>query len=580
MKPIKKIQIGEILLNQGMLTQQQLDLAIKKQILTGARLGQVLVDLGYVNKIDLLNLLAEQLKIPFIDIKNYTLDPSDVSLLSEINARRYRAIVLQNTNKNILIAMADPQDLVAFDELTKILKKNLQIALVSEDDLLSCIDANYRRTSQISVLAEELSAELIKNDYDVKKLAEGFSEIDAPVLKLLQSIFEDAVQAGASDVHIEPDEYSVRIRQRIDGVLHEQIINEKQISHALALRLKLMAGLNITEKRMPQDGRFSIRVHNKNYDIRLSTLPTQYGESVVMRLLNQSAELITLQQMGASAAMDARLKKILTLPNGLLLITGPTGSGKTTTLYSLLNSVNTAERKIITVEDPVEYRMHRINQVQVLPKINLTFAAALRSILRQDPDIIMIGELRDHETASIALRAAMTGHLVLATLHTNDAASSVVRLLDMGVEGYIVASVLRVAVAQRLVRRVCKNCIVDYELSVAEKVWVSAVVPYLANKKINYKIGRGCSYCHNTGFKGQTGVYEMLEINEKMADALRLNNSVEFARLVRTNKSFIPLVQSSFDLIQSGITSLSEIIRIIGESLVEDVPLENSIVTE
>lgn len=578
-KTLQKIQIGEILIKLGLITQTQLETAIERQKITGYRLGETLINLGFIEKNQLLEIVAKQLNIPLVDVRNYSFDPALVALLPEIDARRYRAMVLQVNNENISVAMVDPQDLIAQDQLEKIFKKPIKISLTAEDDLLKSIDNFYRHTTEINILAEALSAELTKNDYDSQKLTEGYSQLDVPILKLLQSIFEDAVQVGASDVHIEPDEYLLRIRQRIDGVLHEHVIKEKQVAEALALRLKLMASLNITEKRLPQDGRFSIRVHEKNYDIRLSTLPTQYGESVVMRLLNQSAELVSLEQMGADAMMVSRLKKILTLPNGLLLVTGPTGSGKTTTLYSLLNDMNTSERKIITVEDPIEYRMHRINQVQVLTKINLTFANVLRSILRQDPDVIMIGELRDQETVSIALRAAMTGHFVLATLHTNDAISSIVRLLDMGAEGYIVASVLRVAIAQRLVRRICLNCITPYSLSSSEKIWLSAMLPDLKNEEIHYKFGKGCMYCHHTGFKNQIGIFELLEINQEMADALRVSDTMAFSHLARENTFFRPLIKNGFDLVRSGVTTLSELIRIIGENL-EDVPVANSMVME
>ncbi len=571
MVPIQRIHLGTLLEEKGLITAQQLETAIKEQQLTGDRLGQVLVNLGFVAEDQLLELLANQLGIPLVDVRNYVIDPAVAMLLPEIEARRHRAIVLSGDDKSYTVGMADPQDLVATDALQKILQKPMKIVLVREADLLKTIDMIYRRTTEITSLAEELSVELAQNDYDIENIAEGISETDAPVLKLLQSIFADAVQVGASDIHIEPDEFVLRIRQRIDGVLHEQILKEKKVASALALRLKLMAGLNITEKRIPQDGRFSIRIHGKNFDVRLSTLPVQFGESVVMRLLNQSAEVVDLGHMGVPDYMVDRLKKILSLPNGILLVTGPTGSGKTTTLYSLLNGMNTPDIKIITVEDPVEYRMSRISQVQVLPKIDLTFARVLRSILRQDPDVIMIGELRDKETVSIALRAAMTGHFVLATLHTNDSASSVIRLLDMGAESYILASVLRAVMAQRLVRRMCPHCAKEHTLTLQEKTWLMGVAPSFAIENFKFHEGIGCTYCHNTGYRGQVGIYEMLEIDEQMADALRMNNSVEFMHLSYKQKHFRPLVASGLDLVKNGTTTVSEIIRIMGE-LIEDLP--------
>ncbi len=563
----KKIHIGKLLLNNNLLTQEQLDTAIARQKSTGDRLGQVLVNMGLIKENQILDLLAEQLKIPLIDIKNYALDPKEVFTLPEIYARRYRAIVLHRDKQGVLLGMADPQDVIANDELSRILNVPIKVALVREDDLLKVIDMVYRRTMEISSFAEELSHELTKNDYDIAQLAVGLSRADAPVVKLLQSIFEDAVQVNASDVHIEPDEHLLRIRQRIDGILHEQILKEKHVAQALALRLKLMAGLNIAEKRLPQDGRFSIKVHDKNYDIRLSTLPTQYGESVVMRLLNQASEILGLEKVGIPSAILERLYKILSLPNGLLLVTGPTGSGKTTTLYGMLTYLNNPEKKIISVEDPVEYRISRINQVQVQTKIDLTFARVLRSVLRQDPDVIMVGELRDQETATIAMRAAMTGHFVLSTLHTNDAISCAIRLLDMGAEGYIVASVLRAVMAQRLVRRICHNCIEPYQLTAQEKIWLAAMKKEEIFQDREFKHGVGCSYCHNTGYKGQVGVFELLEISPDAADALRLNNTGKFGRLISEDKNYKPLIDSTLALVLEGVTTLSEVIRITGENL-------------
>jgi MSHA biogenesis protein MshE len=468
--------------------------------------------------------------------------------------------------------MVDPQDLIASDEITRLVGAAIKVALIREEDLLRIIDIMYRHTAEISGFAEELSEELGQNDFNINQLGQGLSASDAPVVKLLQSIFEDAVQMNASDIHIEPDENILRIRQRVDGVLHEQIIKEKGVMQALTLRLKLMGGINITEKRMPQDGRFSIKVKEKNFDVRLSTLPVQFGESVVLRLLNQSADVINLENIGMPKDVLEQLLNIIAMPNGLLLITGPTGSGKTTTLYGALAKLNSPEKNIITVEDPVEYRMSRINQVQVQTAIDLTFARSLRAILRQDPDIIMIGELRDQETVDIALRAAMTGHFVLSTLHTNDAISSVLRLVDMGAESYIVAAVLRGIMAQRLVRRICANCAKEVALTAQELVWITNVDPAYADMK--FKHGEGCTYCHHTGYKGRIGVYELLVWEPIFANALYQNDPVEFARLANLQKTFRPLVLSGLDFAKQGITTVSEVMRIIGESM-QEMPKPN-----
>lgn len=566
----KKIHIGELLLEKKLLTQEQLDNAIAQQNAGGGKLGQVLVDLGYVKESELLELLSTQLRIPYVDLKSYSLNPEVVQLLPEFYARHFRALVLAKENTDLLVGMADPQNLLAHDELSRILQSPIRLALVREIDLIKTIDAIYRHTTEITHLAEELSEELVKSDYDIEQLTAGLSQSDAPVVKLLQTIFDDAVQVNASDVHIEPSENGLRIRHRIDGLLHEQILKEKQVAPALTLRLKLMAGLNITEKRMPQDGRFSIKIRNQNFDIRLSTMPVQYGESVVMRLLNQSAENFGMDRVGMPDYMLSILKKIVTMPNGLLLVTGPTGSGKTTTLYGILSELNTPEKKIISVEDPVEYRMGRINQVQVNSRIDLSFARVLRSVLRQDPDIIMVGELRDQETVAMAMRAAMTGHFVLSTLHTNDAISSAIRLIDMGAEGFLVATILRAIIAQRLVRRICQNCIEQHKPTPEELMWMSAVPNYSTEGKVFYT-GLGCTYCHNTGYKGQMGVFEFLELTPYLAEMLRLRDTAEFNRAAKNTPHFRPLILNGMDLVDQGITTISEMIRIMGETLVDTI---------
>jgi MSHA biogenesis protein MshE len=575
---VKKIQIGKILLEKNIITQSQLDSAMQEQKKSGRKLGQVFIDLGYIKEDKLYGILSEQLGLPFIELRNYTINKDVVHVLPEINARRLRCMVLNKDAEGLLVGIVDPQDVFAIDELTAILNEPFHLAMVRESDLLKMIDLYYRHTEEISNLAGELSAEIGENDFDIAKLGMGLSHTDAPVVKLIQTIFEDAVQVNASDVHIEPDENLLRIRQRIDGVLHENILKEK-VAQALTQRLKLMAGLNIAEKRLPQDGRFSIKVKNNNYDVRLSTLPVQYGESVVMRLLNQSGEALSLTRIGMPDHMLERLRKIDSLPNGLLIITGPTGSGKTTTLYGILSELNDPALKIITVEDPVEYRMGRINQVQIHSKIDLTFARALRAILRQDPDIIMIGELRDQETVVIAIRAAMTGHFVFSTLHTNDAISSAIRLIDMGVEGYLIATVLRAIIAQRLVRRICQNCIKDEIPTVQQKIWLSSIEGFHYNGE-SFKKGNGCTYCHHTGYKGQVGIYEMLELNTELGNALRQNDTTEFIRLAKKAPNFKPLILCGLELVVKGITSIDEIIRVTGEGLEENSQNEAESVTQ
>jgi MSHA biogenesis protein MshE len=561
----KKIRIGDLLVSEGIIIEDQLMYALKAQKSTGGKLGHTLIELGYVTEDQMLEFLSKQLHITLVDLRHFKFDPQLVRLVPETLARRFRVIVLTREAGGILIGMADPTDIFAQDKLEALLGETIVPAVVRESDLLRSLDNVYRRTDEIENIAEELGEELAQTDFNLSELLPDSQLEDAPVVRLLQTLFEDAVQVGASDIHIEPDETVLRIRQRIDGVLHEQVMKEKRIAGALVSRLKLMSGLDISERRLPQDGRFNIRVKNKSIDIRLSTMPLQYGESVVMRLLDQSGGLLKLDHIGMPADILERFRKYIHQPHGIVLVTGPTGSGKTTTLYGALNEMNSPEKKIITVEDPVEYRLPRINQVQVNTKVGLTFAGVLRTALRQDPDVVMVGEMRDQETAEIGLRAAMTGHLVLSTLHTNDSISTALRLLDMGAEGYVVASSLQAVLAQRLVRRICDSCRVDDPLDPQSTSWLHGYLgegqPLPALKR-----GQGCTQCNNTGYHGRIGIFELLQIDVDLADALRRNDSADFARLARQQKEFISLADCAFGYAKQGITSIEEVIRVSGQS--------------
>ncbi len=559
----KKIRIGEMLVENRLITEEQLQSALAAQKKTGHKLGDTLIELGLVTSSGLLQCLARQLQIPYIDLQHYRYKPETVRKLPETYARRFRAIVLNETNGELLVGMADPTDIFAYDELVKILKRPVNQAVVRESDLLRTVDSVYRRTDQIVNLAEELGEEL-GHGVNLAELLPASELEDAPVVKLLRSLFEDAVQVGASDIHIEPDEAVLRIRQRIDGLLHEQIIKEKRIAGALVSRLKLLSGLDISERRLPQDGRFNIRVHGKSIDIRLSTMPLQHGESVVMRLLDQSGGILGFDQVGMPAEILEPFRAAVQRPHGMVLVTGPTGSGKTTTLYAALNELNLAEKKIITVEDPVEYRLPRINQVQIHQRIGLSFAGVLRAALRQDPDVIMVGEMRDQETAEIGLRAAMTGHMVLSTLHTNDAVSTALRLLDMGAEGYVVASALRAVLAQRLVRRICPSCQDADPLTAQQRSWLRAKGGEAA-EGASFRRGLGCPKCHNTGYRGRIGVFELLEITEPLADALRRGDSGGFAEIAARQKGFHPLDLCALQYAMEGVTTMEEVLRVSGQ---------------
>lgn len=575
---IKKIQLGKLLLENGLIKQEQLDYAILEQAKSGKKLGQLLIELKFLEEDQLLKLLSTQLKIPFIDLMSYSINVELSQLLPETTARHFKCILLESDADSCLVGMTDPLDILAHDALENVLKKHIRVALVRHSDLLKTQDIIYRHSEEISSLAEELSVEMGKSDYELSKLTEGLSMADAPVVKLLQTIFEDAVQVNASDVHIEPDEKVLRIRQRVDGVLHEHTLKETNVADALALRLKLMSGMNIAERRIPQDGRFSIKVKDKSFDVRVSTMPTQFGESVVLRLLNQSTSLLTLEQIGMPYDLLTAIRSIMSMPNGLFLITGPTGSGKTTALYAMLNELNTPDVKIITVEDPVEYRLPRITQVQVQPKINLDFARVLRATLRQDPDIIMVGELRDEETADIAIRSAMTGHFVFSTLHTNDAVSAPERLIDMGAKDYLVATVLRGILSQRLVRKICQNCIKDHKVTLQEEVWLKAFAKSADQSFQSFKEGSGCAYCNHTGYKGQIGIFELLIIDARLANALRIGDMQAFRKIVESDKNFKTLVSRGLSLALAGQTTLQEVTRVVvGDALPAEYQAETKL---
>jgi MSHA biogenesis protein MshE len=562
------VKLGELLVQGGVITADQRDAALAEQRRTGKKLGQTLILLGFVHEDQLLTFLSRQLDVPFVDLGRYPLSRQVVTLVPETHARRFRVIALEEKGESLLLGMVDPLDLLAQDEIARVLEREILPAIVREAELLDAFDRMYRRSDELSFLAEELREELSAQEIDLGQLAAIDDVADAPVVRLLQSLFEDAVSVNASDIHIEPDEGMLRLRTRVDGVLQEQVMNEARIGSALVLRLKLTAGLDIAEKRLPQDGRFQIKVKGREIDVRMATLPIRQGEAVVLRLLDRSHTELGLDQLGMPGEVVVRLRRLLARPHGLLLVTGPTGSGKTTTLHAALRELNVPERKVITVEDPVEYRQPRINQVQVNARIQLTFATVLRAALRQDPDVIMVGEMRDFETAEIGLRAAMTGHLVLSTLHTNDALASATRLLDMGAAGYLVAASLRAVLAQRLVRRVCMRCRRPQTLAPQERAWLAAFRD--PKEEVELLEGAGCADCGNTGYRGRIGVYELLEFDDAMSDALRRGDSAGYAGAARARGGYRPLLLSALDYAVAGVTTLAEVQRV--GNLVEDEP--------
>jgi len=558
----EKVRLGEILVQQKLLSEDQLNQALADQKRTGRKLGRVFVESGFVTEEQISGALARQLGIPYLNLKFYNINQDVVRLLPETQARRFRALVLEDRGETVLVGVSDPTDLFAYDEIARLLKKSIELAVVNETEVLQAIDRIYRRTGEITGLARELEQDLgdtTSVDFNALSANSGLEE--APVVKLLQSVFDDAAQVRASDIHIEPQDGRLQIRFRIDGVLHLQTEADIKIATPLALRLKLMADLDISEKRLPQDGRFAVKVRNQRIDVRISTMPTQYGESVVMRLLSQVGTTLRLDAIGMPAPLVERFRAIVQRPNGLVLVTGPTGSGKTTTLYSALAELNSVEKKLITVEDPIEYRLPGINQVQVNDKIELNFARVLRSALRQDPDIVLVGEMRDQETAQIGLRAAMTGHLVLSTLHTNDAASTPLRLMDMGVPRYMVSGSLQAVLAQRLVRVICESCSEPYQLPAPERAWLRAELGDRA-ETVPFFHGRGCSHCNGTGYRGRTGVYELLEMTRAVHEAVNHPDPSHFLKVAQAEMRGETLRRGGVRLAIQGRTTVSEAMRI------------------
>ncbi len=561
----EKVRLGDFLISQGLLTRDQLDVALDEQKRSGRKLGRIFIESGYVSEMEISKALGRQLHAPFIDLTLFQPKPELINLLPESVARRYRTIVLDNEQDidMLMVGFADPTDLVAYDEVSRILRRDIMVAVVMESQLMTMMDRYYRHTEEISGLAKELTEDMLTHSHfdmgDMLGLTD--SADDAPVVKLLNTVFEEAIKLRASDVHVEPQEKGLVIRFRIDGVLHVQTEADIKVAAPLLLRLKLMSGLDISEKRLPQDGRFNMKLSSGNLEVRLSTLPTQHGEAAVMRLLAQSSSFLSLDKMGIPAKVLDRLRNAIHRPSGMVLVTGPTGSGKTTTLYSALSELNSPEKKIITCEDPIEYRLPGLNQVQILDKIDLTFERVLRAAMRQDPDIILVGEMRDKVTAEIGLRGAMTGHLVLSTLHTNDALSTPVRLIDMGVPAFMVAMSLQLVLAQRLVRVICQRCIGEYKPTPQEHEWLRAELGNDVDAHV-YRKGYGCTHCNKSGYTGRQGIYEYLEMTNTLVEIANHGDTNEFIRVGREQMAGNTLRRDAVRLVLEGRSTIEEAMHI------------------
>ncbi len=563
-----RLRLGDLLVTQGVLTPVQLKAALDEQRASGRKLGRILIEDGITDEPTIARALAQQMKLPYLELTFDKVQPAVARLLPQAVAARLRALPLADDNSVLRVGMADPTDYHAFDEVQRQLGRDIDLVVVTESRLQAVLEKLATRSAELTGLAREVEEQVGAPVVDTATLATNATPEEAPVARLLQTLFDDAVRARASDIHIEPQEGKLAVRLRIDGALTLHTQADGRIAQAVVQRLKLIAGLDIAERRLPQDGRFVARVKKHTIDLRISTMPTQHGESAVLRLLPTHLGILELDRLGMPAGILERVRAFTEEPHGMMLVTGPTGSGKTTTLYAVLAAMNTPENKIITVEDPVEYRLAGATQVQVNDKIGLSFATVLRSTLRQDPDIVLVGEMRDRDTAEIGLRAAMTGHMVLSTLHTRDAASTPIRLHDMGAPMFLVATSLRLVLAQRLVRTVCPHCTEPHRATPIEHAFLRAHAGDAADATLGadstLRAGRGCNHCSQTGFLGRHGVYELLEVTPPLAQHLAAGETTAYIAAAQHEVGVHSLAHHASALALAGVTSVREAIRTVG----------------
>ncbi|MDN4472787.1 GspE/PulE family protein [Demequina zhanjiangensis] len=552
-------QLGSILLEEGLLTEDQLMDAIDAQQQRGQSLGRTLVELGMITESQLVRALASQVGMQFVELADYPVDRAAVATVPANVCRRHAALPIGFEDGVLKVAMSNPGNVVAVDDFRTITKMQVMPVVAAHDDLVAAIDRYCRSDAELEDLQEELSESEV--NLDDETLGSGVSEDDAPIVRFVNLLITQAVQDRASDIHIEPTETDLRVRYRIDGVLHEMQRASKAISNGVTSRLKIMSDIDIAERRKPQDGRLSVNHQGRKIDLRVATLPTVWGEKVVMRILDNSTATLDLADLGIREHNYVQYSATFTKPYGMILVTGPTGSGKSTTLYATLNQISRPEINVITVEDPVEYRIAGINQVQVNPKAGLTFASALRSILRADPDVVLLGEIRDHETAQIAIEAALTGHLVLSTLHTNDAPSALTRLIEMDIEPFLVGSAVDCVVAQRLARRLCDHCAVEYKIEEKEIPanvgWVEGDTLPVVYRPV------GCQRCSNTGYRGRVALHEVMTVDEELERlAVAHASAAEIGRKAREN-GMETLLMDGWAKVLEGTTSVEELLRVV-----------------
>jgi type IV pilus assembly protein PilB len=555
----KRKLLGEMLVDEGLITAEQLNKAIVQQKQSGLRLGQLLIRMGLVTEEGIIATLGDQAGIPYVNLDNYIIDPKVINLIPENLARSSLIIPLFRIGATLTIAMADPLNVKAIDEARRKAGCEVDMAVSTEEQIRRAIDSYYGISSSI----EDIVKEALEGDLKVTVEGAGAEAgLEAPIIRLANLIIFQAVRDNASDIHLEPDEHKLGVRYRIDGILHETVSPPKHLQAALISRVKIMANMDIAETRAPQDGGFQINTEGRSIEFRVSSFPTIYGENVVLRILDQSKSVLNLEELGFSPDVLERYRALLASPYGIILATGPTGSGKTTTLYAALNSINSVDKNIITLEDPVEYRLPTIRQTQVNPKAGITFASGMRSILRQDPDVIMVGEMRDVETAEMAFEAALTGHLVFSTLHTNDAAGALARLLHLGIEPFLVASSTIAVLAQRLVRTVCPNCKAAYKPNPR----LLGGFHLEENAAREFYRGKGCKACRNTGYRGRSGIYELIAINEEIRKLILENASTTAIRdAARRSQQMKSLREDGLAKALKGLTTLEEVARITFE---------------
>lgn len=552
-------QFSDYLLANGLVTSSDLDQSLKESRATGRTLGQVLVDRGIVPEATLVKFVAAQLGMTFFELADLTIDGSALALVPGPMCRRYSLIPVGFVGDKLSVAMADPSNVVALDDLRSTTGRDVVAGVSTRTDIVAAINRHYRSEGELDDISLAIDAE--EESFEDLSTMKQVSE-DAPIVKYVNLLITQAINDRASDIHLEPTEHDLRVRFRIDGVLHEVMHSPKSIQHGVISRLKIMCDMNIAERRIPQDGRLSVNIPGGKVDLRVATLPTVWGEKVVMRILDNSTAMLTLEQLGFSAYNYERFSRSFTKPYGMLLVVGPTGSGKSTTLYATLNILNRPEVNIITVEDPVEYRLPGINQVQTHVKAGLTFAAALRSILRSDPDIVLIGEVRDYETAQIAVESALTGHLVLTTLHTNDAPSAVTRLVEMGVEPFLVGSAVDCVLAQRLARRLCTKCKEPY--TPVPDVLIAARFPWTEGEPLpTLYQAVGCPQCSRTGYRGRLALHEIMPLTPKIERLAAERASANEVEQVAREQGMISLRDDGMAKVLSGLTSLEEVLRVV-----------------